>query len=60
MPGFTFEALDQTEVGQHWGWFLVLGYLLGYHRHPGPGLQYIGYPFLHALPGLDHDLCRHR
>jgi uncharacterized membrane protein HdeD (DUF308 family) len=25
MPGFTFEALDQTEVGQHWGWFLTMG-----------------------------------
>jgi uncharacterized membrane protein HdeD (DUF308 family) len=25
MPGFTFEAMDQVEVGQHWGWFLALG-----------------------------------
>jgi uncharacterized membrane protein HdeD (DUF308 family) len=25
MPGFTFEAVEQTEVGQHWGWFLTLG-----------------------------------
>ncbi len=25
MNGFTLEAVDMKEVGQHWGWFLALG-----------------------------------
>jgi uncharacterized membrane protein HdeD (DUF308 family) len=25
MKGIDFEALDQRELGQHWGWFMVLG-----------------------------------
>ena len=25
MNGFTLEAVDMQEVGQHWGWFLAMG-----------------------------------
>lgn len=28
MNGFTLEAVDMKEVGQHWGWFLALGIFL--------------------------------
>ena len=28
MNGFTPEAVDMREVGQHWGWFLALGIFL--------------------------------
>lgn len=28
MNGFTLEAVEMKEVGQHWGWFLALGIFL--------------------------------